>query len=163
MIVLGMLVMATAVAGITLAIINNEKTEAAEKAFEKASEGAEEFSKEVKKISDEAAKAADDLAVLNGTMTKLQAEQNEAGRKSMNEFIKYEQEAYGKRSALLRAAEEAEKRTRTDHNYTLSEEAKKAYANLEKFDKEYEEGKKKLIQKTVDESKNIDKEAEDKN
>ena len=154
MIVLGMLVMATAVAGITLA---------AEKAFEKASEGAEEFSKEVKKISDEAAKAADDLAVLNGTMTKLQAEQNEAGRKSMNEFIKYEQEAYGKRSALLRAAEEAEKRTRTDHNYTLSEEAKKAYANLEKFDKEYEEGKKKLIQKTVDESKNIDKEAEDKN
>ena len=162
MIVLGMLVMA--VAGITLAIINmNEKTEAAEKAFEKASEGAEEFSKEVKKISDEAAKSADDLAVLNGTMTKLQAEQNEAGRKSMNEFIKYEQEAYGKRSALLRAAEEAEKRTRTDHNYTLSEEAKKAYANLEKFDKEYEEGKKKLIQKTVDESKNIDKEAEDKN
>ena len=162
MIVLGMLVMA--VAGITLAIINmNEKTEAAEKAFEKASEGAEEFSKEVKKISDEAAKSADDLAVLNGTMTKLQAEQNEAGRKSMNEFIKYEQEAYGKRSAFLRAAEEAEKRTRTDHNYTLSEEAKKAYANLEKFDKEYEEGKKKLIQKTVDESKNIDKEAEDKN
>ena len=133
MIVLGMLVMATAVAGITLAIINNEKTEAAEKAFEKASEGAEEFSKEVKKISDEAAKAADDLAVLNGTMTKLQAEQNEAGRKSMNEFIKYEQEAYGKRSALLRAAEEAEKRTRTDHNYTLSEEAKKAYAKIEEF------------------------------
>ena len=133
MIVLGMLVMATAVAGITLAIINNEKTEAAEKAFEKASEGAEEFSKEVKKISDEAAKAADDLAVLNGTMTKLQAEQNEAGRKSMNEFIKYEQEDYGKRSALLRAAEEAEKRTRTDHNYTLSEEAKKAYAKIEEF------------------------------
>ena len=160
MIVLGMLVMA--VAGI-IHVDDCQKTEAAEKAFEKASEGAEEFSKEVKKISDEAAKSADDLAVLNGTMTKLQAEQNEAGRKSMNEFIKYEQEAYGKRSALLRAAEEAEKRTRTDHNYTLSEEAKKAYANLEKFDKEYEEGKKKLIQKTVDESKNIDKEAEDKN
>ena len=133
MIVLGLLVMATAVAGITLAIINNEKTEAAEKAFEKASEGAEEFSKEVKKISDEAAKAADDLAVLNGTMTKLQAEQNEAGRKSMDEFTKYEQEAYGKRSAFLRAAEEAEKRTRTDHNYTLSEEAKKAYAKIEEF------------------------------
>ena len=133
MIVLGMLVMATAVAGITLAIINNEKTEAAEKAFEKASEGAEEFSKEVKKISDEAAKSADDLAVLNGTMTKLQAEQNEAGRKSMDEFTKYEQEAYGKRSAFLRAAEEAEKRTRTDHNYTLSEEAKKAYAKIEEF------------------------------
>ena len=134
MIVLGMLVMATAVAGITLAIINmNEKTEAAEKAFEKASEGAEEFSKEVKKISDEAAKSADDLAVLNGTMTKLQAEQNKLGRKSRDENIKYEQEYIGKRSALLRDAEEAEKRTRTDHNYTLSEEAKKAYAKIEEF------------------------------
>ena len=161
MIVLGMLVMATAVAGITLAIINNEKTEAAEKAFEKASEGAEEFSKEVKKISDEAAKSADDLAVLNGTMTKLQAEQNEAGRKSMNEFIKYEQDYYGKRSALLRAAEEVEKRTRTDQYVGLSEEAKKAYANLEKFDKEYEEGKKKLIQNTAHESIRIDNKAEE--
>ena len=81
MIVLGMLVMA--VAGITLAIINeNEKTEAAEKALEKAIEGAEEFKQEVKKTSDEAAKSHDDLAVLYGTMTKLQAEQNEAGRKS---------------------------------------------------------------------------------
>ena len=133
--------LATAVAAVTLAIINmNEKTEAAEKAFEKASEGAEEFSKEVKKISDEAAKSADDLAVLNGTMTKLQAKQNEAGR---------------------RAAEEVEKRTRTDHNYTLSEEAKKAYANLEKFDKEYEEGKKKLIQNTAHESIRIDNKAEE--
>ena len=158
MIVLGMLVMA--VAGI-IHVDDCQKTEAAEKAFEKASEGAEEFSKEVKKISDEAAKAADDLAVLNGTMTKLQAEQNKLGRKSREENIKYEQEYIGKRSALLREAEEAEKRTRTDHNYTLSEEAKKAYANLEKFDKEYEEGKKKLIQKTVDESIRIDNKAEE--
>ena len=152
--------LATAVAAVTLAIINmNEKTEAAEKAFEKASEGAEEFSKEVKKISDEAAKSADDLAVLNGTMTKLQAEQNEAGRKSMNEFIKFEQDYYGKRSALLRAAEEVEKRTRTDHNYTLSEEAKKAYAEVEELDKEYAEGNKKRAQETADESIIIDKEA----
>ena len=155
--------LATAVAGITLAIINmNEKTEAeaAEKAFEKASEDADEWIKrEDKKISDEAAKSADDLAVLNGTMTKLQAKQNEAGRKAMAENI--EQEYYGKRSALLRAAEEVEKRTRTDHNYTLSEEAKKAYANLEKFDKEYEEGKKKLIQNTAHESIRIDNKAEE--
>ena len=152
--------LAAAVAGITLALINmNEKTEAAEKAFEKASEGAEEFSKEVKKISDEAAKAADDLAVLNGTMTKQQAEQNKLARKSKAENIKFEQEYYGKRSALLSEAEEAEKRTRTNQYIGLSEEAKKKYAKLEELDKDYAEGNKKRAQETADESIIIDKEA----
>ena len=54
-----------------------------------------------------------------------------------------------------------EKRTRTDQYVGLSEEAKKAYANLEKFDKEYEEGKKKLIQNTAHESIRIDNKAEE--
>ena len=152
--------LATIIAVVVTTMISlNKESEKSDEEFKKAKESGEKFSETLRGIQGDAQTSADELAVLNGTMTELDKDLAKSKRKSNDELLKLNKQ-YASDVKDLQDAAFIEEDKRTDYDREYGENKSRSAAELIKKEAEYHEAVKSLTQEAVSDLKIIKKKSE---